>query len=80
MIIGKAATLKINTGHPFFSEFYQPLEEMEDQKPLKALQAILLGYARAEDKSRFVQDKETFEILREDWGMAIRRWIVHSKN
>ena len=80
VIIGKAATLKINTGHPFFSEFYQPLEEMEDQKPLKALQAILLGYARAEDKSRFVQDKETFEILREDWGMAIRRWIVHSKN
>ena len=79
--VGKAATLKINTKHQFYEEFYKPLDDMkEDRRPIKALQTILLSYARAEDQARYVQEAELFDELREDWGRFISKWIKHSKN
>tara|TARA_B100001123_G_scaffold316740_1_gene354707 strand:- start:351 stop:2108 length:1758 start_codon:yes stop_codon:yes gene_type:complete len=80
-IVGRAATLLINTKHKFYEEFYKPLDDMKDnRKPIKALQTILLSYVRAEDQARYTQDADTFEDLREDWGRFISKWIKHSKN
>lgn len=78
--VGNAATLFINTDHAFYKEFYQPIDEMKDKKPIKALQAILYAYARSEDISRNANPKELFDDLRDDWGRYIKRMIQHANN
>jgi len=78
--VGSAATLFINTDHAFYKEFYQPIDEMNDKKPIKALQAILFAYARSEDLSRNANPKELFDDLRDDWGRYITRMIQHANN
>ena len=79
-VIGKAATLVINIDHDFYKEFYKPIEEMNDKRPLKALQAVLLAYTRSEDLSRNANPKELFDELRDDWGRYITKMIRHAKN
>ena len=79
-VIGKAATLVINIDHDFYKEFYKPIEEMNDKRPIKALQAVLLAYTRSEDLSRNANPKELFDELRDDWGRYITKMIRHAKN
>ena len=46
---------------------------MNDKRPLKALQAVLLAYTRSEDLSRNANPKELFDELRDDWGRYITK-------
>ena len=80
IVIGKAATLVINIDHDFYKEFYKPIEDMKDKRPIKALQAVLLAYTRSEDLARNAHPKDLFDELRDDWGRYIRKMIRHAKN
>ena len=72
--------LTINTASLFYQKFYSLLDKDKDSEVLKALNLILMAYARAEDEKSINEDKrDAFIEVREAWGHKIRDYLKLDK-
>ncbi|EQC47288.1 ATP-binding protein [Bacteriovorax sp. Seq25_V] len=67
--------LTINTGSIFYRDLYSKLENY-DESVKRALNLILMAYARAEDEAYNNKTLyESFHDVREQWGIKLRKYL-----
>ena len=66
--------LTINTGSAFYRELYLPMQEQDDSVK-RALNLILMAFARAEDEAYARNLSEAFVEVREMWGKKIKTFL-----
>jgi hypothetical protein len=67
-----AAIALVNRKHPFFGEFYDILNNSDDQKGFEALKIFLMAFARTEDTLGETVGTEDFEKIRDKWGYYMK--------
>lgn len=73
--LGNGLSVNINRNHKFYSKFYDHIRSLNDERALMSLQAILIGYGKAEDKMHGIIDADQLEALRDEWGRSVNAYI-----
>ena len=70
---GNSAIARINRDHAFFREFYDHLQNLDDQKGFEALRVVLMSYARCEDELETSNiSRQDLDTIRENWGKHLK--------
>lgn len=70
---GATCNLVINRKHPFFTELYDPLLQVDEHRYIDALDLMLMAYARMQDE---LYDRiEDIEDINSTWGTHLRNFL-----
>lgn len=70
---GATCNLVINRKHPFFTDMYEPLLEVNEHKYIDALDLMLMAYARVQDE---LYDRiDDMEEINGTWGSHLKNFL-----
>lgn len=72
-IAGETSYAVINRDHPYYTEFYDPLFQLDDSKYVKAVDLLLMAFARMEDEQ--VTSREEAQKVRGHWGRHLQNFL-----
>lgn len=72
---GSTCNLVINRNHPFFTEMYEPIMNVDDQRYVDALDLLLMGYARTQDE--LYHRIDDLDEVNNTWGGHVRSFLRH---
>jgi len=76
ILVNGCLQLDINVRHAFFEAIYRPMLHREVHlPPLRAVELLLLAYARAECALRAAHDRSVARRLRQRWGGALAAFL-----
>lgn len=71
-IIGKTASLKLNTDHKFYTKLYSDLAKSLDTTNVEIVDFLMIAWARVEDELSITDIKvDDFIKIRERWGQQL---------
>lgn len=71
-IIGKTATVKLNTDHKFYTKLYSDLAKSLDTTNVEIVDFLMISWARLEDELSITDIKvDDFIKIRERWGQQL---------
>ena len=73
-VIGGTCVFVMNRKHPFFTDLYEPLMKVEDDKYIEAMDLALMAYARMEDE--LYSRAEDLDEIREVWGRHLKTFLL----
>ena len=72
-IAGESAYAVINREHTYFHNYYDQLLQLDDKKYVKAVDLLLMAFARMEDEE--VSSKEELIRVRSRWGSHLQKFL-----
>lgn len=76
-VTGKTCVLVINRKHPFFTDLYEKLLEIGDDRYIDALDLTLMSYARMEDE--LYSRVDDLDKIRDVWGGYLKSFLIELK-
>jgi len=73
-VTGSTCVFVMNRKHPFFTDLYEPLMEVGDDKYIEAMDLALMAYARMEDE--LYSRTEDLDEIREVWGRYLKTFLL----
>jgi hypothetical protein len=73
-VTGSTCVLILNRSHPFFTDLYEPMLELSDDKFIDAMDLALMAYARMEDELYSRSDE--LDEIREKWGRHLKNFLL----
>lgn len=73
-VTGGTCVLVVNRKHPFFTDLYEPLMDVGDDKYIEAMDLALMSYARMEDE--LYSRTEDLDEIREVWGRHLKHFLI----
>ena len=70
---GSTCSLIINRNHPFYTEMYEPISNVDDHRFVDALDLLLMGYARTQDE--LYHRIEDLDEVNNVWGGHVRSFL-----
>ena len=73
-VTGSTCVVVMNRNHPFFTDLYEPMLKLNDDKFINAFDLALMSYARMEDE--LYSRADDLDEIREVWGRHTKNFLL----
>jgi hypothetical protein len=77
-VTGGTCVVVMNRSHPFFTDLYEPMLKLNDDKFVNAIDLALMSYARMEDE--LYSRADDLDEIREVWGRHAKNFLLELRD